>query len=488
MSDRSAHNDAENTPTDRPAWLLGDHDDAPAQHPDLIEPKASSHPGIFAADAPAPRRPESKHEDEIAAPAHFDTGADQAVDHSVDSDSDWQWAGSSETLRTDDTTGIIGHVKVADEVEPVTTNAYKATSQDLHSHDLDAVADPEESFDSAPSPGTPEFTHESAASPATQEPTASDFGADAQPFDSADAPDDVLANRQGPDRNYQPRRDYDLSRLRTDETAAEATPQAHWDYQDAATNQPAADAPAQTSGTGLAAAGALLEDDLESTSIRRQSLLHQPQEDEPAANNASWRPRQDDVTANEVESSLFADSTVIPEVPSRTGARLWSLLLTLVLAPVTWYLLTDAAARLTLARNNPWDTGVVNIAALGELAAGVVALIVVVAMLARSSLGALVWGFVIAVGGGVFLAVPKLTATYLEPAQQWLRSWNSFGQNVAHHLEWTGSTGAICVAGLTLFTFGIVAILARRDGKREYQIRDQIERMAPGTISGKRRG
>lgn len=502
MSDRSAHNDAENIPADRPEWLLGDSDDTPGDRADLIEPSAPS--GIADSAAPVVESGQPHR-------AGFDSQEGSAAD--------WQWDGSSEALRTDDTTGIIGRGDDPSEVEPVTMNAYSPSSQTVHRDDLDAVSDPEESFEAeGPQPMTPRGGSLFAADNRTADefPAKVDnanflAGHVAEPsrLGSEQEPVDVLANRQGPDRNYQPRRDYDLSRIRDNEPATRPSRLSETEEdQDSNVSVTSTELPleadhsridgfeadlphqeelTQANPTGLAAAAALLEDDLESTSIRRQSLLQHPEQEQPAANNASWRPRQDEVSSDEVESSLFADSTVVPEVPTRTGARLWSLLLTLLLAPVAWYLLTDAAARLTLARANPWQTGVVNYAALGELAAGVVVLIVILALMVRSSLGAILWGFVIAVAGGTFLAVPHLTVTYLEPAQEWLRGWNTFGQNVAHHLEWTGSTGTICVGGLTLFAFGIIAIMARRDGKREYQIRDQIERMVPGSLNGKRR-
>ncbi|MDO5722009.1 MAG: hypothetical protein Q4P06_05660 [Actinomycetaceae bacterium] len=269
-----------------------------------------------------------------------------------------------------------------------------------------------------------------------------------------DAPVDVLARRQLPEQERPERPEYDLTRLQP--------------------RQPE-------------------EEEDEPTVVQRQSLFaSEPVEDEttvaPAAGSV-WKPLEDPQAGihSDADQALFEESSVIPDLPSRAGARLWSFFLTLLLVPVTWYLLADAAARLTLAANNPWQTGVINPAALLEFAGGAVLLIVILAFLVRSSLGALVWGFVLMAGGAVFLAVPNMVKDFIAPAQDWLTSWNAFGGNVDHHVEWTGSTGVLLLAGIALFTLGILAILARRDGRREAEVRAQIERLAPGTFTSKRK-
>ncbi|MDO5728614.1 MAG: hypothetical protein Q4P71_03190 [Actinomycetaceae bacterium] len=303
-----------------------------------------------------------------------------------------------------------------------------------------------------------------------------------------DIPHDVLERREQPEENYQPRREYDLSRL--DPSTPSEPDETRIDPLDPRDENPEETVVATTVGAGLAGApgpvASLDEDDVESTTIRRQSLLNREEGVENAEVSASWRPRESP-TEQEVDSAILDEATVVPDLPSHAAPRVWSFFLTLLAIPIAWYLLSDAAARLTLATGNPMVTGVINPAALIELGGGLIVAIILIALAARSSLGAIIFGFLTAVGGAFFLAVPKLTEQYLEPVNNWLISWNDFGANVAHHLMWTGYTGVIFISGLLLFVFGIVTKTARRAGRKEEEIRTQIERMAPGTLKKKGR-
>src|SRR5699024_1516992 len=80
-------------------------------------------------------------------------------------------------------------------------------------------------------------------------------------------------------------------------------------------------------------------------------------------------------------------ATAVTRPPSRAGAHALTVLVTLLLTPVAWYLLADAGARLTLARSNPWETGDLNLAALLELAGGLLVLAVVLLAARWSSVG-----------------------------------------------------------------------------------------------------
>lgn len=303
-----------------------------------------------------------------------------------------------------------------------------------------------------------------------------------------DIPHDVLERREQPDDNHQPRREYDLSRL--DPQAAPAPTETTVDPLDPRDENADQTVVATTVGAGLAGApgpvASIDDEDVESTKVRRQSLLNREEEVEDPEATATWRPRESP-TEQEMDSAILDEATVVPELPSHAAPRVWSFFLTLLAIPIAWYLLSDAAARLTLATGNPMETGVINPAALIELGGGLIVAIILIALAARSSLGAIVFGFLTAVGGAFFLAVPRLTEQQLEPVNNWLISWNDFGSNVAHHLMWTGYTGTIFMAGLLLFVFGITSKSARRAGRKEEEIRTQIERMAPGTLKKKGR-
>ena len=166
-------------------------------------------------------------------------------------------------------------------------------------------------------------------------------------------------------------------------------------------------------------------------------------------------------------SGLLEGATAEPRLPSRAGAHVWTVLLTLLLAPVAWYLLADAGARLTQPAGNPWETTNLNIAALLELVGGLLVLTVILLAARWSSLGAIVIGSIVLVLGVPFLAVPAWTQDVLVPITDWLRTLGDFGANTAAHLVATGSTGRLIVCGLVLIFLGVATHGARRRGRRE---------------------
>ncbi|MCI1787294.1 MAG: hypothetical protein LKI58_04400 [Actinomyces sp.] len=231
--------------------------------------------------------------------------------------------------------------------------------------------------------------------------------------------------------------------------------------------------------------------DLTQTAVRRRSLVTPAGggtgEEEPA--EAPWRPRPDGPgdgerarpsrTPTSLDDAIFEGATVVPEVPSRTGAHVWSLVLALVLVPLGWYLLADAGARMTLATDSPMTTGTVNIAAVLELAAGLLAILVIALATARSSLGAHVAGALTALAGLPWVVAPGWTAdTMLSPLQR-LTSWNTVGSNLTHHLQASGYSGRLLVVGVALLLVGALAHRVRRSGRAEEALRAQVERVNP---------
>ncbi|MFC4553708.1 hypothetical protein [Georgenia faecalis] len=167
------------------------------------------------------------------------------------------------------------------------------------------------------------------------------------------------------------------------------------------------------------------------------------------------------------DTDVILDGATEARPRSRTAAHFWSILLTLVLLPVAWYLLADAGARLTLPEGNPWDTGTLNVAALLELAAGLVVLVVVLLTARWSSVGAFVSGVLVLLLGLAFVAVPEQTADVVETVSGRLDGLGDLGSNVTHHLVATGSTGRFVVYGVALILLGVVSHGARRQGRRE---------------------
>lgn len=193
--------------------------------------------------------------------------------------------------------------------------------------------------------------------------------------------------------------------------------------------------------------------------------------DQPAAGPGD-APAQTEVVESTApptaaEDPVLAGATAVGKLPSRAGAHVWGLLITLLLTPVAWYLLADAGARLTLPGGNPWDTTNLNIAALLELAGGLLVLVVVLLAARWSSVGAIVTGSLLLVVGVPFVAVPGWTQNLLESVTDWLAGLGDFGDNIAYHLVATGSTGRFVVYGVALIFIGVVSHGARRQGRRE---------------------
>ena len=96
--------------------------------------------------------------------------------------------------------------------------------------------------------------------------------------------------------------------------------------------------------------------EVESTADRRYSLLSGSEEatdpveeDSPHWDSVEETEPEEVLTTAErqqsFEDTIFDGATVKPTVPSRAAAHVWSLLLFLVLVPLTWYLILDVATR-----------------------------------------------------------------------------------------------------------------------------------------------
>ncbi|WP_193311485.1 hypothetical protein [Georgenia satyanarayanai] len=186
-------------------------------------------------------------------------------------------------------------------------------------------------------------------------------------------------------------------------------------------------------------------------------------EDSPAEEEHARRDRE----------VLLEGTTAHTRPPSRAKAHVLTIVVTLLLTPVAWYLLADAGARLTLPPGNPWETANLNVAALLELAGGLLVLVLVLLAARWSSVGAIVTGALVVVVGVPFVAVPAWTQDLLEPVESWLAGLGDFGDNVAHHLVASGSTGRLVAVGVALVLVGVVSHGARRQGRRE--VRPAVE-------------
>ncbi|GAA3509412.1 hypothetical protein [Georgenia daeguensis] len=185
---------------------------------------------------------------------------------------------------------------------------------------------------------------------------------------------------------------------------------------------------------------------------------------EEAALRDRWRERE--------ASAGVLDGATQAAPRSRAGAHWWSLLLTLVLTPVAWYLVADAGARLTLGDDSPWARGEVAPAALLELLAGLVVTAAVLLAARWSSLGAQVIGTLVLLAGLAFVILPSQTAEVVGPAVTWLEDLNALGRNTAHHLLADGPSGWLALYGLGLLSLGVVSHGARRLGRADERARE----------------
>ena len=178
--------------------------------------------------------------------------------------------------------------------------------------------------------------------------------------------------------------------------------------------------------------------------------------DEEAERRARWE---------QGPSAYTAENEVDLEAPrSRSWTHVGIFFLTLLLIPVTWYLLSDASIRLSVVENNPWDTGVVSFAAITELFGGLIALLVLILIARASSLGAQIFGFVLTVGGLAALIIPNTVQSWLSELDSQIGGINAFTGNVVHHLGFDFGSGRIAIFGIVLLASGLAAHFARRAG------------------------
>lgn len=226
------------------------------------------------------------------------------------------------------------------------------------------------------------------------------------------------------------------------------------------------------------------EDELESTTIRRRAFVA-PQEESPVT-EAAWKPREDATersvpqdTPESLDDVLFEGASIVPEMPSRTGAHLFSFILGILALPITWYLVADAGARMTLPEGNPAATGVINWLAITELAIAFVAIIALFEAFKRSSLGAWIAGLCFLAAGIPWVFAPAFTSAHTVSLLHFLQNAGSFGSNLAHHLQASGYSGRLLILGIVLIGLASLSHSARRRGRAEEAMREQVERVNP---------
>lgn len=226
------------------------------------------------------------------------------------------------------------------------------------------------------------------------------------------------------------------------------------------------------------------EDEVESTQVRRRAFIAPAAES--ATTEASWKPREDSgertvpqETPESLDDALFEGATVVPEMPSRAAAHWSSLALGIFALPITWYLIADAGARMTLPEGNPAATGVINWLAITEVAIAFVAVIALFEAFKRSSLGAWIGGLCFFAAGLPWVFAPGFTSAHTVSALHFLQNSGALGANLAHHLQASGYSGRLLFLGIALLGIASLSHSVRRRGRNEEAMREQVERVNP---------
>lgn len=165
------------------------------------------------------------------------------------------------------------------------------------------------------------------------------------------------------------------------------------------------------------------------------------------------------------------EDTITPPAEELPSGRGWThvgvLLATLFLVPFAWYLISDAGVRLALVESAPWDTGRLNLAAIGELAGGIGVLGLTWYFAKLSSLGAIVVGIIVSVFGAIPVVAPTFAHDrIITPLDHAIGSYNAFTGNVIDHLTLDMGSGRVLVLGMIVLFTGLVAHSTRRSWEK----------------------
>lgn len=232
-------------------------------------------------------------------------------------------------------------------------------------------------------------------------------------------------------------------------------------------------------------------EELETTVVRRKSLLGTEPEVAPGAGEAptgaatetpesadpQWQPRQPELLGNEDkklnESTMLAGASIKPAKISRAGAHAWSLLISLIGVPLAWAFLRHAGGLLYGSNHSAWDMGKYSVEGLVFLILGLVAVIVIGSFVRLSSLGMFVTGILFTLLGGAFVVVPGAMKSAVGTSLQGMQDSPVMALKVLGYLiESAGASGQFLVIGILLIMIGVVGHSARRKGRVD-QIADK---------------
>lgn len=156
----------------------------------------------------------------------------------------------------------------------------------------------------------------------------------------------------------------------------------------------------------------------------------------------------------------------IPEEPRGRGwAHAGVFFATLILAPLAWYLVADSGVRLAGLEDSAWNTGTADWLVVLELLGALLCLGVLWYLASFSSVGAIVFGTIIAIAGAIAIFAPTFAQDLLQSStMQEFAGLNDFTGNVHHHLTNDMASGRLTIYGFLLLMTGVVSHAARRHG------------------------
>ncbi|MDO5672962.1 MAG: hypothetical protein Q4G30_08950 [Actinomycetaceae bacterium] len=234
-------------------------------------------------------------------------------------------------------------------------------------------------------------------------------------------------------------------------------------------------------------------EDLETTVVRRQSLMGAIKKDDPDVAlpegegtsgelQPVWAPRTPQPLGTDdaglPEETLLAGASVLPAPISRAASHWWAILAGLLLTPIAWLSLNHAGGLLAGIEDSQWATGAYSAEGLGFLILGIASIIVLGITARSSSVGMFLAGSLLTVSGALFVFLPSLVQSSLASTLKWMADSKVIvlGE-LAYYLELDGSWGRILTLGIAMLMVGVVSHSARRQGRKEQIAKDALARV-----------
>lgn len=214
----------------------------------------------------------------------------------------------------------------------------------------------------------------------------------------------------------------------------------------------------------------------ETTMIRRRSLMGESrQKAEEGYDNThvrlAWQPlkQEEEKTEEEKLETILEGATVYPTLPSRAAAHWWSIFLGILLLPLSWFFLNKGISDLAATRaTSSLPIGMI------EIAGASLAIFIFLLATQFSSLGAFIMGTITTIVGGLFLFLPQQTDKFFGPVVERATQMGGITEKIFKFFSTNAYNGTLFYFGIILFAVGFIAHTARRQGRREQQIRNDL--------------